>query len=100
MNWRNNIKCYFHRFYSIIDINFIKAWRYTCPEESDDLDQTGINQYSEELKTSKLNTPRTLELTDDLFAKDLTKDFIYYLSQEDHTITNIDATKISDSKMK
>ena len=100
MNWINNVKWCFHRFDSVIDINFIKAWRHLCPEESDELDQTRINQYLEESQIIRLYIPRTLNLTDDLFAKDLTKDFLYYLSQEDHTITHIDATKISDSKMK
>ena len=91
MNWANNIKCCFHRSDNVIDINFIKAWRAICRNESNDLEDTKINRF---------HIPRTLKLTNDLFKKDWSQDFIYYLSQEDHLIAEIDATQISDSQMK
>ena len=100
LSWANNNKYCFHRFDSVIDINFIKAWRHLCQNKFDDLDWTRVNQYLEDSQIIRLYIPRTLILTDDLFIKDLTEDFIYYLSQEDHTIAQIDATQISDSKMK
>ena len=91
LNWRNNIKWCFHRFNKNINIKLIKACRLLCRDESNDL---------EESKIIRSHIPRTLKLTDDLFMKDCSQDFIFYLSQEDHTIAEIDATQISDSQMK
>lgn len=67
---------------------------------SDNWNKGRIISYIDDSQTIKMAIPRTLRLTDDLFSKDLTSDFIYYLSQDDHTIKQIDATQISDSKMK
>ena len=100
LNSVNNIEWCFHRFSNAININFIKVWRNSNPKTTEEQSESNFNPHFDNSKHQHLYSIRTLELRDDIFTKDLSNDFIYYLSQKDHSITQINVTCVSDSKLK
>ena len=91
-----NIKNNMHRSINKITIDFIKTA----------VGSRGVSAKLSEVSNNRLNSTLTqsdfeltLILSDDVFRKDSEVDFIYYLSLEDHAISRIDASRISDSKI-
>ena len=86
-----NLECFPYKCKNEIPISFIKSIRSSCAYSSDSI---------ENLANDQINSGRTLILSDELFTEEWTDDFVYYLSSDAHTVTWIDATNISNSKLK
>ena len=92
-----NISCNLHKYMDKILIHFIKATISFSECNSTDLEFPMTNSI---LYQKQLNFGHTLILSDDVFRKEWADDFTYYLSFDKHTIFAIDATRVSDKKIK
>ena len=91
-----NMKCWFRRSADPITIDWIKMVIDTNFNNLSDLESSTSFVYVDQVK---IWVGWTLVLNDDLFTNDLNEDFVYYLSMT-HKVTWIEASKVSDSKIK
>ena len=84
-----------HRNFNTITVDFIKtAIDFRFSAKFSEVSNSVLNS------SQKPDLERTLILSDEVFKKEREDDFVYYLSLDDHTISRIDATRVSDSKIK
>ena len=92
-----NISCNLHKYMDKIPIYFIKATISFSEYNSTNLEFPMTNSILDQIQ---LNFGHTLVLSDDVFRKEWANDFTYYLSLDKHTVYEIDATRVSDKKIK